>query len=86
MDRKNTKDRSVRPQPGGAHLEATPHPDADAIARRAYALYEARGRTPGHEEEDWLAAERELLAERKAPVAAAPVRRSKRARPPAAEI
>jgi Protein of unknown function (DUF2934) len=86
MERKNTKERSVRPQPGAAHLEATPHPDSDAIARRAYAIYEARGRTPGHEEEDWLAAERELLEERKAPAPATPVRRSKRERPREAEI
>jgi Protein of unknown function (DUF2934) len=86
MDRKTTKERSVRPQPGAAHLEATPHPNTDAIARRAYALYEARGRTPGHEEEDWLAAERELMEEREAPVATAPARRTKRERPRAAEI
>lgn len=32
------------------------------IRRRAYQLYEERGRTPGHENEDWLVAEREILA------------------------
>ena len=32
----------------------------DVIARRAYALYLARGREDGHEVEDWLQAEREL--------------------------
>lgn len=31
------------------------------IRLRAYELYEQRGRTPGHEAEDWLAAEREVL-------------------------
>ena len=32
------------------------------IRRRAYELYEQRGYTPGHEDEDWLVAEREILA------------------------
>jgi HSP20 family molecular chaperone IbpA len=31
------------------------------IARRAYELFESRGRTPGNETEDWLRAEAELL-------------------------
>lgn len=31
------------------------------IAERAYEYYERRGRMPGHEVDDWLAAERELL-------------------------
>jgi hypothetical protein len=38
-------------------------PDLEAeIRRRAYQLYEQRGCTPGHENEDWLRAEREVLA------------------------
>jgi hypothetical protein len=32
------------------------------IRRRAYELYEQRGYTPGHENEDWLVAEQEILA------------------------
>jgi hypothetical protein len=32
------------------------------IRRRAYELYEQRGYTPGHEDEDWLVAEQEVLA------------------------
>jgi hypothetical protein len=32
------------------------------IRYRAYELYEQRGCTPGHEDEDWLVAEREVLA------------------------
>jgi hypothetical protein len=32
------------------------------IRRRAYELYEQRGYTPGHEHEDWLVAEREVLS------------------------
>lgn len=31
------------------------------IRRRAYELYEARGREPGHELEDWLQAETEVI-------------------------
>lgn len=36
----------------------------EEIRTRAYQLSERRGFTPGHEREDWLAAEREILAER----------------------
>jgi hypothetical protein len=32
------------------------------IRRRAYELYEQRGQTPGHEHEDWLVAEQEVLS------------------------
>jgi len=32
------------------------------IRRRAYELYEERGRMPGHEDEDWAVAEREVTA------------------------
>jgi hypothetical protein len=35
-------------------------PSHDDIARRAYELYEARGCEDGHDEENWLQAEREL--------------------------
>jgi hypothetical protein len=34
-------------------------PHHDEIARRAYELFEERGREPGHEWEDWFRAERE---------------------------
>ena len=34
----------------------------DDIARRAYELYERRGAEPGHDLDDWLMAEVELLA------------------------
>ena len=40
----------------------TATPNDDAIARRAYELYEARGGEPGRDLEDWLKAERELEA------------------------
>jgi DUF2934 family protein len=32
----------------------------DHIAHRAYQLYEARGRQPGHDLDDWLKAEHEI--------------------------
>jgi hypothetical protein len=35
---------------------------ASQIRERAYELYKERGSTPGHENEDWLSAEREVLA------------------------
>jgi hypothetical protein len=34
----------------------------DEIRRRAYELFEERGRISGYEHEDWLAAEREIMA------------------------
>ncbi len=37
-------------------------PTREAIAKRAYELYLARGKADGHEFEDWIQAERELLA------------------------
>ncbi len=39
----------------------------DAIAQRAYALYLARGSEDGHDVEDWLQAERELLETKNTP-------------------
>jgi len=35
-------------------------PSEDAVRERAYELYVARGRTPGHDIEDWIQAKREL--------------------------
>jgi Protein of unknown function (DUF2934) len=37
------------------------HPTAEQVARVAYQLWERRGRTHGHHEEDWFAAEARLL-------------------------
>jgi hypothetical protein len=41
--------------------EATP-PTFENIAKRSYEIYLARGAQPGHEVEDWLAAEAELTS------------------------
>ncbi len=35
----------------------------EQIARRAYELYEVRGREDGHDLEDWLRAEAEITAQ-----------------------
>jgi hypothetical protein len=35
-------------------------PDHETIARRAYELFQRRGWQHGHDQEDWLTAEREL--------------------------
>ena len=44
------------------HIEAVIHSALHStIAERAYALYESRGRTHGHDEEDWVQAERLLF-------------------------
>ena len=42
------------------HLSAPGHSE-HIIRRRAYELYEKRGREDGHAEEDWLRAEAEVL-------------------------
>jgi hypothetical protein len=39
-----------------------PSPTEDEIRLRAYAIYERRGASHGQDVDDWLAAERELLA------------------------
>ncbi|HXM21026.1 MAG TPA: DUF2934 domain-containing protein [Terriglobales bacterium] len=42
-------------------LNDSPVDVAAQIRERAYQLYQERGTTPGHENEDWLRAEREIL-------------------------
>jgi hypothetical protein len=43
-------------------------PTHEEIAQRAYALFEKSGRQPGHEMENWLEAESQLLAAMKTKV------------------
>jgi hypothetical protein len=38
-----------------------PNDVSEQIARRAYELYEARGREDGHDLDDWLRAEAEIM-------------------------
>jgi len=40
-----------------------PNDVREQIARRAYELYEARGREDGHDVDDWLRAEAEIIGE-----------------------
>lgn len=42
-------------------------PTQEEVAVRAYQLFLDRGGAPGHELDDWLEAERQLLQERAAP-------------------
>jgi Protein of unknown function (DUF2934) len=56
----------------------------EQISRRAYELYERRGREPGHEVEDWLQAEAELARERTMSVARTAVKKTRK--PPVAGI
>lgn len=44
------------------YVPPTPINVDDEIRQRAYELSEARGFIPGHENDDWLVAEREVLA------------------------
>jgi len=44
-------------------LSFTPSPDE--VARKAYFAYENEGSRPGHDVQHWLAAEADLIAERK---------------------
>jgi len=46
----------------GGSVSPTPIDLEGQIRQRAYELYEERGRTPGQETEDWVRAEREVLA------------------------
>jgi DUF2934 family protein len=44
-----------------AKTDVVTHVSAEAISRRAYSLFEARGSEHGHDVEDWLVAESELV-------------------------
>jgi len=41
-------------------------PTHEEIAQRAYTLFEKSGRVPGHDIDNWLQAEAQLMADRKA--------------------
>lgn len=45
----------------GAYTGGQPAPTHDEIAQLAFRLYESRGRQDGHDVDDWLRAEQELL-------------------------
>jgi len=54
---KTTAAKSVK---AGSKAAVTTAPTFEAIAKRSYEIYLERGAQPGHEVEDWLAAEAEL--------------------------
>src|SRR5437773_745171 len=54
---------AMRRRAGARGTEALSESIAEAIARRAYELYSARGCEDGHDVDDWLNAERELRAD-----------------------
>jgi Protein of unknown function (DUF2934) len=57
---------NVRNAPQATDWRRMTDAEHDNIARRAYELYEQRGREPGHELEDWLQAEHEVQQRRSA--------------------
>lgn len=62
----SSKSRSPKrsPAPASPTLQpSTPTVPAEAVAKRAYEKFLARGCTHGHDQDDWLAAEQELIAE-----------------------
>lgn len=60
-EKKTNAPKRVRATEVVVHAEAMfTRPDHDAIARRAFELFQRRGWQHGHDVEDWLAAEREL--------------------------
>lgn len=59
--RKPSPMNTTRPVQATGRTEfSPPAPTEDEIRQRAFELYEARGREPGHDVEDWQQAEREL--------------------------
>ena len=61
--RKTVKAKASAPKSAKASSAAgmtSGAPTFESIAKRSYELYLARGAQPGHEVEDWLAAEAEL--------------------------
>jgi hypothetical protein len=53
--------RALEPRPGKTH------PTDERIRQRAFEIHKARSGDPGGELDDWLQAERELLAEQEHP-------------------
>jgi hypothetical protein len=73
MPRAKTARTGTSPSPTSAAAAKTAVPELvksngntidleSEIRQRAYELYELRGRMPGHESEDWIVAEREIIA------------------------
>jgi hypothetical protein len=52
--------KSVRPSKKGNGAVADPLNEPDAVAQRAYEIYQSRGGNHGADLDDWLEAERQL--------------------------
>jgi Protein of unknown function (DUF2934) len=50
-----------RAAPSTAKTNVVTRVSAEAVSRRAYSLFQARGSEHGHDVDDWLLAETELL-------------------------
>jgi hypothetical protein len=57
--------QQTAPAHGGPGVPVRRSPVTEDIALRAYHIYLARGATPGHDLDDWLRAERQVLADLK---------------------
>lgn len=64
---RRTRRSSAAVEVVGAATALVTELDHDAIAARAYELYEASGRQHGRDQQHWLAAEAEILARVSAP-------------------
>jgi len=54
-------EHALAPSHVGKGIDRRLYPTHDEIAQLAYSLYESRGRQEGHQMEDWLRAEQELV-------------------------
>ena len=54
-------EHAIAPSDMGKNTGRRLYPTHDEIALLAYSLYESRGRQDGHQIEDWLRAEQELV-------------------------
>ena len=60
MHSRHKMDHGRKPEQEPSHRSGDTPPGDDAVARRAYQRFEARGFAHGRDMEDWLEAEREL--------------------------
>jgi hypothetical protein len=63
----DTKQASSSERAQGSSIEVDALRARDAVALRAYQLFQERGREPGRDVEDWLRAEHELKETRNQP-------------------
>jgi hypothetical protein len=54
-------EHDIAPSDMGKNTGRRLYPTHDEIAQLAYSLYESRGQQTGHQLEDWLRAEQELV-------------------------